>query len=163
MAGKDCGGLEAVVGIEFSPDLMRGQAHRRGERIQSGAEVSGEKLRGSVYGSSEPPGGPKRPLKMDGPVRPRAASVSEFKFGAVATEMIEDALLHLAQQNAQAVQESAGWMGSFRETRIVGVDAGPGNRVQGPGPPGHLSLRHRPWDSVQFINSHKLLYARCWG
>lgn len=53
------------------------------------------------------------------------ASVSEFQFGAVATETIEDALLHLAQQNEQAVQESAGWMGSFRETRIVGVNAGP--------------------------------------
>ncbi|KAM8819568.1 cyclin N-terminal domain-containing protein 1 [Rhynchonycteris naso] len=56
---------------------------------------------------------------MDGPVRPRLASLSEFQFGAVATETIEDALLHLAQQNEQAVQESTGWMGSFRETRIV--------------------------------------------
>ncbi|XP_070251340.1 cyclin N-terminal domain-containing protein 1 [Myotis yumanensis] len=56
---------------------------------------------------------------MDGHGRPRLASVSEFQFGAVATETIEDALLHLAQQNEQAVQESAGWMGSFREPRIV--------------------------------------------
>ncbi|KAM5309507.1 cyclin N-terminal domain-containing protein 1 isoform 1-T1 [Glossophaga mutica] len=56
---------------------------------------------------------------MDRPARPRLASLSEFQFGAVATETIEDALLHLAQQNEQAVQESAGWMGSFRETRIV--------------------------------------------
>nr|KAF6415354.1 cyclin N-terminal domain containing 1 [Molossus molossus] len=56
---------------------------------------------------------------MDGPVRPRLASLGEFKFGAVTTETIEDALLHLAQQNEQAVQESAGCMGSFRETRIV--------------------------------------------
>ncbi|CAK6438186.1 unnamed protein product [Pipistrellus nathusii] len=56
---------------------------------------------------------------MDGRVRPRLAPVSEFQFGAVATETIEDALLHLAQQNEQAVQESAGRMGSFRETRIV--------------------------------------------
>lgn len=66
---------------------------------------------------------------MDGPVRPRLASLSDFRFGAVPTETIEDALLHLAQQNEQAVQEAAGRMGSFRETRIVGVDAGPGSRV----------------------------------
>lgn len=57
------------------------------------------------------------------------APVSEFQFGAVATETIEDALLHLAQQNEQAVKESAGCMGSFRETRIVGVHAGPGSWV----------------------------------
>ncbi|TEA40095.1 cyclin N-terminal domain-containing protein 1 [Lagenorhynchus albirostris] len=56
---------------------------------------------------------------MDRPVRPRLASLSDFQFGAVATETIEDALLHLAQQNEQAVQEAAGRMGSFRETRIV--------------------------------------------
>ncbi|XP_053766850.1 cyclin N-terminal domain-containing protein 1 [Desmodus rotundus] len=56
---------------------------------------------------------------MDAPARPRLASHSEFQFGAVATETIEDALLHLAQQNEQAVQASAGRMGSFRETRIV--------------------------------------------
>lgn len=56
---------------------------------------------------------------MDGPVRPRLASRSDFRFGAVPTETIEDALLHLAQQNEQAVQEAAGRMGSFRETRIV--------------------------------------------
>ncbi|XP_004390393.1 cyclin N-terminal domain-containing protein 1 [Trichechus manatus latirostris] len=56
---------------------------------------------------------------MDGPVRPRLVSVSDFQFGAVATETIEDALLHLAQQNEQAVQEAVGRMGSFRETRIV--------------------------------------------
>ncbi|XP_003786366.1 cyclin N-terminal domain-containing protein 1 isoform X1 [Otolemur garnettii] len=56
---------------------------------------------------------------MNGPVRPRLASLSDFQFGVVATETIEDALLHLAQQNEQAVQEAAGRMGSFRETRIV--------------------------------------------
>ncbi|KAB1265073.1 Cyclin N-terminal domain-containing protein 1 [Camelus dromedarius] len=56
---------------------------------------------------------------MDRPVRPRLASHSDFQFGAVATETIEDALLHLAQQNEQAVQEAASRMGSFRETRIV--------------------------------------------
>ncbi|XP_020020731.1 cyclin N-terminal domain-containing protein 1 [Castor canadensis] len=56
---------------------------------------------------------------MDRRVRPRLASLSDFQFGAVATETIEDALLHLAQQNEQAVQEAAGRMGSFRETRIV--------------------------------------------
>ncbi|XP_027423554.1 cyclin N-terminal domain-containing protein 1 isoform X1 [Zalophus californianus] len=57
---------------------------------------------------------------MDGPVRSRlASSLSDFQFGAVATETIEDALLHLAQQNEHAVQEAAGRMGSFRETRIV--------------------------------------------
>lgn len=59
-------------------------------------------------------------------MRPRLASLSDFRFGAVPTETIEDALLHLAQQNEQAVQEAAGRMGSFRATRIVGVDAGPG-------------------------------------
>ncbi|XP_047562420.1 cyclin N-terminal domain-containing protein 1 isoform X2 [Lutra lutra] len=56
---------------------------------------------------------------MDRPVRSRLASLSDFQFGAVATETIEDALLHLAQQNEQAVQEAAGRTGSFRETRIV--------------------------------------------
>ncbi|XP_040851743.1 cyclin N-terminal domain-containing protein 1-like [Ochotona curzoniae] len=56
---------------------------------------------------------------MDGPARPRLTSPSDFQFGAVSTETIEDALLHLAQQNEQAVQEAAGRMGSFRETRIV--------------------------------------------
>ncbi|XP_012512169.1 PREDICTED: cyclin N-terminal domain-containing protein 1 [Propithecus coquereli] len=56
---------------------------------------------------------------MDGPVRPRLASLSDFQFGVVATETIEDALLHLAQQNEQAVQEAAGRRGGFRETRIV--------------------------------------------
>ncbi|EPQ13624.1 Cyclin N-terminal domain-containing protein 1 [Myotis brandtii] len=79
---------------------------------------------------------------MDGRGRPRLASVSEFQFGAVATETIEDALLHLAQQNEQAVQESAGWMGSFREPRIVGVNAGPaGSWVEGGR--GHLSRRRQ--------------------
>lgn len=68
---------------------------------------------------------------MDRPVRSRLASLSDFQFGAVATETIEDALLHLAQQNEQAVQEAAGRMGSFRETRIVGVDAGLGNKFHG--------------------------------
>ncbi|KAG5203138.1 hypothetical protein JEQ12_002721 [Ovis aries] len=56
---------------------------------------------------------------MDRPERPRLSSLSDFRFGAVATETIEDTLLHLAQQNEQAVQEAAGRMGSFRETRIV--------------------------------------------
>ncbi|XP_058140284.1 cyclin N-terminal domain-containing protein 1 isoform X2 [Dasypus novemcinctus] len=56
---------------------------------------------------------------MDRPGRPRVVSLSDFQFGTVATETIEDALLHLAQQNEQAVQEAAGRMGSFRETRIV--------------------------------------------
>ncbi|XP_036739151.1 cyclin N-terminal domain-containing protein 1 [Manis pentadactyla] len=56
---------------------------------------------------------------MDKPVRPRLASVRDFQFGAVAAETIEDALFHLAQQNEQAVQEAAGQMGSFRETRFV--------------------------------------------
>lgn len=68
---------------------------------------------------------------MDRPVRPRLASLSDFQFGAVATETIEDALLHLAQQNEQAVQEAAGRMGSFRETRIVGGDAGRGAGLMG--------------------------------
>lgn len=66
---------------------------------------------------------------MNGRVRPKLASLSDFQFGAVATETIEDVLLHLAQQNEQAVQEAAGRMGSFRETRIVGVNAGQGSRV----------------------------------
>lgn len=52
------------------------------------------------------------------------ATPRDFQFGAMATETIEDALLHLAQQNDQAVQEAAGRQGSFREPRIVGVDAG---------------------------------------
>lgn len=92
------------------------------------AEGSGEKRRWLVYGLSEPSESPKR-LKMNGRVRPKLASLSDFQFGAVATETIEDVLLHLAQQNEQAVQEAAGRMGSFRETRIVGVDAGQGSRV----------------------------------
>lgn len=90
---------------------------------------------------------------MDGPVRSRSASVSDFQFGAVATETIEDALLHLAQQNEQAVQEAAGRMGSFRETRIVGVDAGLGNEFRGRR--GHPSLSHRPGDSVYRIHPNK--------
>ncbi|KAM6163020.1 cyclin N-terminal domain-containing protein 1 [Rhynchocyon petersi] len=56
---------------------------------------------------------------MDGPVRPSLVSFSDFEFGALTTETIEDALLHLAQQNERAVQGAAGRMGSFRETRIV--------------------------------------------
>ncbi|KAK2111884.1 Cyclin N-terminal domain-containing protein 1, partial [Saguinus oedipus] len=56
---------------------------------------------------------------MDGPVRPRLASLVDFQFGVVTTETIEDALLHLAQQNEQAVREAAGRLGSFREPRIV--------------------------------------------
>lgn len=92
---------------------------------------------------------------MDGPVRSRLASLSDFQFGAVATETIEDALLHLAQQNEQAVQEAAGRMGSFRETRIVGVDAGLGNGFQGR--LGHPSLRLESLmgDPVYLIHSNK--------
>ncbi|KAM4823720.1 cyclin N-terminal domain-containing protein 1 [Urocitellus parryii] len=56
---------------------------------------------------------------MDGPMRPRLSSLGDLQFGAVATETIEDALLHLAQQNEQAVQAAGGRLGSFRETRIV--------------------------------------------
>ncbi|XP_003414306.1 cyclin N-terminal domain-containing protein 1 [Loxodonta africana] len=56
---------------------------------------------------------------MDGSVRRSLVSLSDFHFGAVATETIEDALLHLAQQNEQAVQAAVGRRGSFRETRIV--------------------------------------------
>uniref|UniRef100_A0A2K5HMH6 Cyclin N-terminal domain-containing protein n=1 Tax=Colobus angolensis palliatus TaxID=336983 RepID=A0A2K5HMH6_COLAP len=56
---------------------------------------------------------------MDGPMRPRSASLVDFQFGVVTTETIEDALLHLAQQNEQAVQEASGRLGSFREPRIV--------------------------------------------
>lgn len=104
------------------------------------AEDSGVKLRGSVYGSREPSGCPQRLLKMQEPVRSRLASLSDFQFGAVATETIEDALLHLAQQNERAVQGAAGRMGSFRETRIVGVDPGPGRWFCGR--LGHLSGRH---------------------
>ncbi|XP_029401929.1 cyclin N-terminal domain-containing protein 1 isoform X2 [Mus pahari] len=56
-------------------------------------------------------------MNMEGPLRPR--NCSDFQFGVVATETIENALLHLAQQNEQAVKEAAGRTGSFRETRIV--------------------------------------------
>ncbi|KAM4843157.1 cyclin N-terminal domain-containing protein 1 [Thomomys bottae] len=56
---------------------------------------------------------------MDRLARPRLGSVADFQFGAVATETIEDTLLHLAQQNERAVQQAAGRMGSFREPRIV--------------------------------------------
>ncbi|EGW08061.1 cyclin N-terminal domain-containing protein 1 [Cricetulus griseus] len=56
---------------------------------------------------------------MEGPLKPRPANSSDFQFGAVATETIENALLHLAQQNERAVKAAAGRMGSFRETRIV--------------------------------------------
>lgn len=90
---------------------------------------------------------------MDGPVKSRLASVSDFQFGAVATETIEDSLLHLAQLNERAVQEAAGRMGSFRETRIVGVDPGPGSQFYGR--LGHLSLSHQPGDSVSHIHSDK--------
>uniref|UniRef100_A0A8D2H7N0 Cyclin N-terminal domain containing 1 n=2 Tax=Urocitellus parryii TaxID=9999 RepID=A0A8D2H7N0_UROPR len=58
-------------------------------------------------------------MNMDGPMRPRLSSLGDLQFGAVATETIEDALLHLAQQNEQAVQAAGGRLGSFRETRIV--------------------------------------------
>lgn len=126
---RPLGREKPVEGIGFSSDLRQGQTHRRGRRNQSVAEGSGEKRRWSVYGLREPSESPKRLLKMNGPVRPKLASLSDFQFGAVATETIEDVLLHLAQQNEQAVQEAAGRMGSFRETRIVGVDAGQGSRV----------------------------------
>ncbi|XP_052053735.1 cyclin N-terminal domain-containing protein 1 isoform X1 [Apodemus sylvaticus] len=56
---------------------------------------------------------------MEGPLRSRLVNCSDFQFGVVATETIENALLHLAQQNEQAVKEAAGRTGSFRETRIV--------------------------------------------
>ncbi|KAM9003890.1 cyclin N-terminal domain-containing protein 1 isoform X1 [Sarcophilus harrisii] len=57
---------------------------------------------------------------MAGAAGPRAsASLSDFKFGAVDTQTIEDALLHLAQENERAVREARGQAGSFRETRIV--------------------------------------------
>ncbi|XP_021031903.1 cyclin N-terminal domain-containing protein 1 isoform X2 [Mus caroli] len=56
---------------------------------------------------------------MEGPLRPRLVNCGDFQFGVVATETIENALLHLAQQNEQAVKEAAGRTGSFRETRIV--------------------------------------------
>ncbi|XP_008269748.2 cyclin N-terminal domain-containing protein 1 isoform X1 [Oryctolagus cuniculus] len=82
-------------------------------------EDSGKKQRGPVSGSNEQSWWPKRLLNMDGAARPRVTPVSDFQFGAVATETIEDSLLHLAQQNERAVQEAAGRMGSFRETRIV--------------------------------------------
>lgn len=155
-AGKGGEGLEAVVGLGFSSAVRRGQAHRRGRGTQGVAEDSGEKLSGTVYGSSEPSGCPKRLLKMDRPVRPSLASLSDFQFGAVTTETIEDALLHLAQQNEQAVRDAAGRPGSFRETRIVGVDAGRGAGSVGDRGPGPLSLRHRPGHSVYFIHSNKL-------
>ncbi|XP_068923720.1 cyclin N-terminal domain-containing protein 1 isoform X4 [Petaurus breviceps papuanus] len=48
-----------------------------------------------------------------------SASLIDFKFGAVDTQTIEDALLHLAQENERAVREARGQAGSFRETRIV--------------------------------------------
>lgn len=92
-------------------------------RIQGVAEDSGNKLRKPVYGSRELYKCSERLLNMEGPLRPRLVNCSDFQFGVVATETIENALLHLAQQNEQAVKEAAGRTGSFRETRIVGVDA----------------------------------------
>ncbi|XP_007536881.1 cyclin N-terminal domain-containing protein 1 [Erinaceus europaeus] len=56
---------------------------------------------------------------MDRPARSRLASLGDFQFGAVTTETIEDALLHLAQQNEQAVRGAAGRRGGFRDARIV--------------------------------------------
>lgn len=91
-------------------------------RIQGVAEDSGNKLRKLVYGSRELYKCSERLLNMEGPLRPRLVNCSDFQFGVVATETIENALLHLAQQNEQAVKEAAGRTGSFRETRIVGVD-----------------------------------------
>lgn len=89
------------------------------------AEDSGNRLRKIAYGSSKMSQCSRKLLNMEGPGRPRLANSSDFQFGAVTTETIENALLHLAQQNEQAVLEAAGrQMGSFRETRIVGVDAG---------------------------------------
>uniref|UniRef100_A0A8C2W182 Cyclin N-terminal domain containing 1 n=1 Tax=Chinchilla lanigera TaxID=34839 RepID=A0A8C2W182_CHILA len=60
-------------------------------------------------------------MNMDRAARPRPASLGNFQFGAVATETIEDALLHLAQQNERAMREAAGRQGHFRfrETRFV--------------------------------------------
>lgn len=85
---------------------------------------------------------PKRLVNMDGPMRPRSASLVDFQFGVVATETIEDALLHLAQQNEQAVREASGQLGRFREPQIVGAAAGPGSWVLGR--LGLVSFRHRP-------------------
>lgn len=114
---RGCGGNYVFLRFEARTDIGRK------ERIQGVAEDSGKKLRKPVYGSRGLPQGPGRLLTMEGPLRPRLANSSDFQFGAVATETIENALLHLAQQNEQAVKEAAGRMGSFRETRIVGVDA----------------------------------------
>lgn len=82
-----------------------------------------------MYGSRELSKCSERRLNMEGPLRPR--NCSDFQFGVVATETIENALLHLAQQNEQAVKEAAGRTGSFRETRIVGVDVEWGIRFTG--------------------------------
>lgn len=104
---------------------IRGQGRHIGRegRLQGVAEDSGNKLRKPVYGSRELFQCSERLLNMEGSLRPRLANSSDFQFGAVATETIENALLHLAQQNEQAVKEAAGRTGSFRESRIVGVDA----------------------------------------
>ncbi|EHB18359.1 Cyclin protein 1 [Heterocephalus glaber] len=58
---------------------------------------------------------------MDSAARPRSASLGDVQFGAVATETIEDALLHLARRNEQPVREAAGQQGHFRfrEPRFV--------------------------------------------
>jgi hypothetical protein len=95
------------------------------------AEDSGNKLRRPVYGSRKLSKYSERLMNMEGPLRPRLVNCSDFQFGVVTTETIENALLHLAQQNEQAVKEAAGRTGSFRETRIVGVDAEWGVRFTG--------------------------------
>ncbi|GAB1296864.1 Cyclin N-terminal domain-containing protein 1 [Apodemus speciosus] len=89
---------------------------------------------------------------MEGPLRSRLVNCSDFQFGVVATETIENALLHLAQQNEQAVKEAAGRTGSFRETRIVGVS------LCSPGCPGihsldqaGLELRNPPASASQVL------------
>lgn len=111
------------MGITFSSDSRPGQTFWEGRKTPGVAEDSGNKLRKPVYGSRELFQCSERLLNMEGSLRPRLANSSDFQFGAVATETIENALLHLAQQNEQAVKEAAGRMGSFRESRIVGVDA----------------------------------------
>lgn len=136
---------------------IRGEDKHTGRegRIQGVAEDSENKLRKPVYGSRERSKCFERLLNMEGPLRPRPANSSDFQFGVVATETIENALLHLAQQNEQAVKEAAGRMGSFRETRIVGVDAEWGSRVYGG--LGNTNLFHPN------VFCYYSSYARSWG
>lgn len=135
---------------------IRGKGKHIGSkgRIQGVAEDSGNKLRRPVSGSRELSQGSERPLNMEGPLKPRPANSSDFQFGAVATETIENALLHLAQQNERAVKAAAGRMGSFRETRIVGVDTvGSGVKMEVSGP--------LFFTRIYLVSS--LFYARPWG